>query len=234
VGETAAGLTDLLLGSVLVGCALRLRSVPGLHRYWPLTFWAAGAGAYAGVTHHLLFQDSRRSADLSWVAVGLLIALAMSYLLAASAAELVSERVGRLFLRIRIAGLVTYVLVISIIGVGRTLPLVLSESLTMASVVGLWLYGLYVDHPRAARMLVAIGGCALSAAALAIPTGVRDAIGIDGRSLQHLAQIPGVLLLLYAVSLPLPAPTDPARAAGEPPSTEPAGTGAPQADRPGG
>jgi hypothetical protein len=204
VGETAAGLTDLLLGTVLAGCAWKAWTVPGLHRYWAMTLWAAAAGAYAGVAHHLIFAGSRRASDLSWVLVGLLVALAISYLLAATAAELVNERMARLFLRIRFAGLAAYIIVLSTVGIGRTLPLVLSESVTMTSIVALWCYGLAVGYPRAPRMVVAIAGCGLSAATMAIPFRVQQAIGMDARSLQHLAQIPGVLLLLYALTLRMP------------------------------
>jgi hypothetical protein len=93
--------------------------------------------------------------------------------------------------------------VISTTGVGRTLPLVLSESVTMASIVGLWLYALYRRQPRAARMVVAIVGCGLSAVAFAVPEGVSRHLGLDGRSLQHLAQIPGVFLLARAAAVDL-------------------------------
>jgi hypothetical protein len=213
VDDVAAGLTDLLLGAVLLGCALRLQSLPWVHRYWSLTLWTAGAGAWAGTVHHLVFAGSARSADLSWAVVGVLIAVAISYLLAATATELLPPRAARLFIRVRIGGLIAYVVVISTLGVGRTLPLVLSESVTMASIVGLWCYALYIGQPRAGRMLVAIVGCGLSAAALAVPAAVRTHLGLDGRSLQHLAQIPGVLLLYRAaaaelISHPAAAPAD--------------------------
>ncbi len=49
-------------------------------------------------------------------------------------------------------------------------------------------------------MLVAIGVSALSAVAMVLPH-----TGIDPRSLQHLAQIPGVLLLCQALVGPVPA-----------------------------
>jgi hypothetical protein len=207
VGEVAAGITDLLLGAVLVGCALRLRSVPGVHRYWVLTFWLSAAGAFAGTVHHLVFHGSPLAADLSWVVVGVLVAVAISYLLAATATELLDPRTARLFILLRVGGLVAYVVVITTTGVGRTGPLVLSESVTMATIVGLWLYGYHVGHPRARRLLVAIVVSALSSIAMAVPAGggLYDRTGLDGRSLQHLAQIPGVLLLCQALVFPLPA-----------------------------
>ncbi len=121
--EVTAGVTDLVLGAVLVWCALRLRSAPGVHRYWALTFWTAGAGAFAGTVHHLVFHGSPRAADLSWVVVGVLVAVAISYLLAATATEVVDRRTARLFIWLRIGGLAAYLVVITTLGVGRTLPL---------------------------------------------------------------------------------------------------------------
>jgi hypothetical protein len=204
--EVAAGVTDLLLGAVLLGCALRLQSAPGVHRYWALMFWTAGAGAFAGTVHHLVFHGSPAAADLSWVVVGVLVAVAISYLLAASATDLVDPRTARVFIWLRVGGLVAYLVVISTLGVGRTMPLVLSESVTMASVVALWCYGLHKGHPRARRMLLAIVVSALSALAMVLPAqqAIRGYTGLDARSLQHLAQIPGVLLLCQALTVAVP------------------------------
>jgi len=210
VSEVAAGVTDLLLGAVLVGCAMRLRSAPGVHRYWVLMFSLSAAGAFAGTVHHLVFHGSPVGADLRWVVVGVLVAVAISYLLAATATELLGPGTARLFIGLRVGGLVAYLVVITTTGVGRTGPLVLSESVTMATIVGLWLYGHHVGHPRARRLLMAIAVSALSSVAIALPAGgeLYDRTGLDGRSLQHLAQIPGVLLLCQALVVPLPAPAE--------------------------
>ncbi len=197
----AAGVTDILLGAVLVASAWQLQRSPGVHRYWALMLWSAGAGALAGSAHHLLFRGSRRASDLSWVAVGVLVAVAISYMLAASATELLGRRLARFFIRLRIAGLVAYVVVIATLGIGRTKPLVLSESVTMTAIVGLWFYALYVGHPRARRMLVAIAVCGMSAIFFLLPAeALRNVLGLDARSLQHLGQIPGVLLLVRAIA----------------------------------
>jgi hypothetical protein len=201
VDEVAAGVTDLLLGAVLVVSAWRLGRTPGVHRYWALMFWFAAAGAFAGTAHHLLFRGSRAASDRSWLAVGVLVIIAISYMLAATATDLLDERLARLFIRLRIAGLVAYVVLIATMGIGRTKPLVLSESLTMAAIVGLWFYALYVGRPAAGRMLTAIAVCALSAIFFLLPTEVLPtSVGLDARSLQHLAQIPGVLLICHVIA----------------------------------
>jgi hypothetical protein len=201
VQELGAGLTDVVLGAVLVACARRLQRTAGVHRYWALMLWSAGAAALAGVAHHLLFHGTKRASDLSWVVVGVLVAVAISYMLAASAAELFGRRLGRLVLGLRVGSLLAYLVVITTTDVGRTGPLLLSESVTMAAVVGIWLYALQVRHPGAGQMLAAIAVCALSAVVFAVPAGVlTSTVGLDARSLQHLAQIPGVLLITHVIA----------------------------------
>jgi hypothetical protein len=196
--EVRAGLTDLVLGIVLAGCALRLRRAP---RYWTLTFLAAAAGSLVGATHHLLFTGSRRASDLSWLAVGVLVAVAISYLLAASATELLDRRRARLVIRLRIAGLLAYLLATAVAGIGRATPLVLCESVTMAAIVGLWLHGWHAGHPGAGRTLAGIAACAASAAAFLLPAGyLARTVGLDASSVQHLGQIPGLLLIVAAVT----------------------------------
>ena len=200
MSEVGAGVTDLVLGAVLVGCAAWMRRTPGVHRYWALVWWSAGAGAFAGAAHHLVFSGSPRAADLSWVVVGVLVAVALSYLLAATATATLDERWARVVIRVRVAGLLAYAAWMVIIGIGRTAPLVLCESVTMAAIVGLWCYGWYAGRPEAGRVLVAMAVLALSAVLFVLPAWIfPTSIGLDARSLQHLAQIPGVLLLSWVV-----------------------------------
>ncbi|HEY6748941.1 MAG TPA: hypothetical protein VI357_24890 [Mycobacteriales bacterium] len=199
--EVAAGVTDIVLGAVLVWCAQRLQRTAGVHRYWALMLWSAGAAALAGAAHHLLFHGTRRASDLSWVVVGVLVAVAISYMLAASAAELFGRRLARLVIGLRAGGLLAYLTVIVTTDVGRTGPLLLSESVTMTAIVGMWFYALRVRHPGAGQMLAAIAVCALSAVFFAFPAGTLSrSVGLDARSLQHLGQIPGVLLISHVIA----------------------------------
>jgi hypothetical protein len=201
VDEVAAGVTDIVLCAVLVGCAGRLQRTAGVHRYWALMLWSAGAAALAGAAHHLLFHGTRRASDLSWVVVGVLVAVAISYMLAASAAELFGRRLARLVIGLRVGGLLAYLVVIATTDVGRTGPLLLSESVTMTAIVGLWFYALQVRHPGAGQMLAAIAVCALSAVFFAPPAEILlSTVGLDARSLQHLGQIPGVLLISHVIA----------------------------------
>jgi hypothetical protein len=83
----------------------------------------------------------------------------------------------------------------------------------MAAIVGLWCYAWHAGRPEAGRVLVAIAVLALSAVFFVLPAGIYPtSIGLDARSLQHLAQIPGVLLLSRVlVDAAHPAPAVPRR-----------------------
>ena len=95
----AHAVTDLLLGLVTLACAVSLLWGPGVDRVWHLTFWLAGASALAGAAHHGLFR-----AEWSWTVVGVLIVLAISYLLVASAREIRPPRGVRIVMVVRGVG----------------------------------------------------------------------------------------------------------------------------------
>lgn len=199
--EVRAGITDLVLAVVLAGCAVRLWRAPAVHRYWPLTFLAAGGSSLVGAAHHLLFAGSRRASDLSWLAVGVLVAVAISYLLAATATALLDRPRALLVIRLRIAGLLAYLGATAVLGIGRATPLVLCESVTMAAIVGLWLHGWHAGRPGAGRMVAGIAASAASAAVFLLPAAAPvRAVGLDASSVQHLGQIPGLLLIAHVAA----------------------------------
>jgi hypothetical protein len=86
---------------------------------------------------------------------------------------------------------------------------VLSEGTTMAAIVGMWLWAWSAGPAGAPRMLAGFAVCALSAVCYALPAATFPS------SLQHLGQIPGILLLTRALlDGPLPHPAAPALDAG--------------------
>ena len=199
--DVSAGITDLVLGAVLAGCAVRLHRAAEVHRWWRPMFWTAAGGALVGAAHHLLLRGSRRAADLSWSAVGVLVAVAISLFFAASAAELLDRRLARLSGRVLALGVLAYVLAVASGEAGGTTSLVVCESVTMAAIVGLWVSALYGRRPGAGLVLLGIALCAVSTAGYAIPAGaLRAGTGLDAQALQHVAQIPGLLLICHAVA----------------------------------
>lgn len=193
MGHHAAALTDLVLGLVIAACAVRLLAVPGVHRSWHLTFWFAGASAFAGSAHHGVFGT-----DASWIVVGVLVVIALSYYLLASAREVLSRHGIRTVVVIRGVGVAAYAVAV-VVGEAGLAMLLVCESVTMASILVLWLYGGHVGHPMAVPMAVAIIANALAGVAFALPSALTAPIGLDSTALSHIAQIPGMLLLYRAV-----------------------------------
>jgi hypothetical protein len=142
----------------------------------------------------------RRASDLSWSLTGVLVAVAISLFLAASATELLDRRLARLVVGLVTLILAGYVLAAGL-GAGGTRSLVVSESVTMAAIVGLWARAAYAGRPGGGLLLLGIVLSAASAVFYAVPAGtLRGLLGLDALSLQHVAQIPGLLVVCHAVA----------------------------------
>lgn len=190
----ASALTDLILGLVIAACAVLLLTGPRVHRTWHLTFWFAAASAFAGAAHHGVFRSAA-----SWIAVGVLVVIALSYYLVASAREVLSPRGVRIVMVVRGVGVAAYGVAV-FVGRSGLLPLLVSESVTMATILGLWLYAAWKGHPMGAPMAVAISANAIAGVVFALPPAVTGPTGLDSTALSHLAQIPGMVLLYRAVA----------------------------------
>lgn len=204
MSQVVAGLTDVVFGSVMVGCALATSrlNIPRIsHRYWPATFWFGALSAYIGVLHHLVFAGHRRAADASWAGVGIALCLAMSALLAATATEVLAPRSARNILRVRAVSLIAYAL-FAASGRGNLSYLLGAESVTIIAVLAIWVIGQMRGHPQATNMLIGIGAMALATLAFSGPgRGFGEMIGLDSGSLVHVLQIPGMLYIVASLML---------------------------------
>ena len=174
--------------------AIGLRRSPAVDRHWRSALWWFGIAAFAGALHHGLIVQWPDFSDASWALISLLVVVAVSFLLAGTVHDVLGGRHTRAFWLLRSIGIAAYA-VIALTGHAGIQAILACESLTMASILVLWGFAAYRGHPRAPAMLVAI--TASGAAALTKLAG--DLAGVDGTSLYHLAQIPGVLLLYAAV-----------------------------------
>ncbi len=208
MNQLVAGMTDLVFGLVMSGCAISVRRAQQYrvaHRYWEATYWLGAASAFLGVTHHLVFAHPQRAADLSWIAVGIALCLSLSALLAATAVETLSASTARTVIRIRSAGLVGYA-IFAATGRGNLGALLACESITMLAVIALWVIGVRDGHPQAPRVLAAM--VIMAAATLAFtPPGLTlgNWLHLDPGSFEHLLQIPGMMLLARGLVQDLPA-----------------------------
>jgi hypothetical protein len=199
VAEPLHALTDLALGLVAVGLAAQLRRTPGVHVHWQLAFWWFGGAALAGSLHHGVLVRWPQVADVSWAIISILVVVAVSYLLAGTVAEVLGPGRARAFWLLRSIGVVAYVAAAATghAGIGAILA---CESLTMASVLVLWLWAAYRDHPLAPTMLLAITASGAAATAKLASADFLRPVGLDPTSLYHLAQIAGLVLLYLAVA----------------------------------
>ena len=177
-----------------------MRRVPAAHRYWRASFWWSGIAALAGAVHHGVVVQTRW-AEPSWAVISLMVVVAVSYLLAATVAEVLGPGRARAFWLLRSLGIVAYVIVAATghAGIGAIMA---CESLTMISVLALWIWAARRRHPLARPVLVAFVASGIAGTTQALSPEVTGLVGLDPTSVYHLAQIVGMVLLYLAVGGP--------------------------------
>ncbi|TDD85126.1 hypothetical protein E1293_11815 [Actinomadura darangshiensis] len=205
LAEPAAALSDLALGLVVVALAVRLGRAPAVHRYWRTSFWWAGIAALAGFVHHGVIKYSDQWSGPSWAVISGMVVVTVSYLLAATVAEVLGPRHARTFWVLRSVGIAAYV-VLAVTGHAGVGALLTCESLTMVSILALWGWAAWRRHPMAGPVIIALAASGAAAAAKAIDPSVTRRVALDPTSVYHLAQIVGMVLLYLAISARRPNP----------------------------
>lgn len=199
LAEPAQALTDLALGVVAVSLAVQLRRAPSITPHWRRVFWWFGAAALAGFVHHGVIVRSAEAAQVSWAVISSGVVIAVSFLLAATVVEVLGPGRSRAFWLLRSVGVVAYV-VLAALGFAGVGTMLACEGLTMLSVLGLWAWAAYRDHPLGRPMLLAIAASIGASAAHLPAADVLQGVGLDPNSTYHLAQIVGIVLLFRAVT----------------------------------
>lgn len=199
LSQPASSLTDLALGLVTLWLAVRLQGMPGVHRFWKLTFWWAAAAALAGAVHHGVVTYSDRWSGPSWAIISTMVVVTVSYLLAASVEEVLGPGHARAFWVLRSVGLVAYI-ALAVSGRAGVGAILACEGLTMLCVLALWGKAAHDRNPLAGPVILAILASGAAAGIRAASGGFAGDVGLDPTSLYHLAQIPGMVLLYAAVS----------------------------------
>ena len=159
--------------------------------------WIGIAGVWGGF-HHGFIVGHESVATLSWPVISLLVAIAISHLLAASVISVLGRGQGNPFLAVRAISITVFFFMV-VSGNATVVTFVLTEGLTMALVIGLWVYAWQKEQPGVGLFLAAIMVslfAALKASGLGFTLGGWE---FDPNSLYHLAQIPGLFLLLAAI-----------------------------------
>jgi hypothetical protein len=201
LSEPASSLTDLVLGLVAIGIAVRLRRADEGGRLWRALFWWTGAAALAGAVHHGVVTYSDRWAGPSWALISCMVVVGISYLLAATVHEVLGPGRGQVFWTLRSASLVAYA-ALAVAGHAGIEAILLCEGVTMLAVLGLWAYGAVARHPLALPVIAALLASGAAGAVRATPADLVAHVGLDPNALYHLAQVPGLLMLHAALTRP--------------------------------
>jgi hypothetical protein len=137
-------------------------------------------------------------ARVSWAIVSSMVVVVMSFLLAASVIEVLGRSRAIVFWPLRLVGLVAYA-VFAVTGHASIAAIMWCESITVACVLGLWVWAAAHGHPKARPMLIAIGA-SIAAAMFRLVPGLSGLVGLEPDSAYHLAQIAGMVLLFTAAS----------------------------------
>lgn len=196
--QPLASLTDLALGLVSLYLWPRLpRDVEGA-RYWRAAFAWAAATALIGAVYHGFLVGRPTSGDVTWAVMSTMVVVVMSYLLAATVVAVLGRTRAYVFWPLRLIGFVAYA-VIAASGHPSIDAIMYCESLTMACVVGLWVWAWWHGHPSGRAMILAIG-VSIAGALFRLVPGASDVLRIDPDSAYHIGQIVGMVLLARAVA----------------------------------
>jgi hypothetical protein len=209
--EPAQSLTDLALGVVTLTLAVRLGQTATANRHWKAAFWWFGIAALAGAVHHGVLKRWEFAGRISWTVISVIVVLAVSYVLAATVADVLGPGRARAFWMLRSVGLVAYTIV-AISGHAGVGAILACESLTILSVLILWGWAAWRHHPMAPTMVLAILASGGASGLKAVDPEVTGWVGLDPTSVYHLAQIVGTVLLYDAVRARRGQPVDVASA----------------------
>jgi hypothetical protein len=201
LAEPAASLTDLALGAVTLVLAVRLGRLPAVNGYWRVALWWFGVAALAGAVHHGVVVRWPQAAEVSWAVISVMVVVAVSFLLAATVAEVLGPGRSRAFWLLRSVGVVAY-LIMAATGNAGVATILACEGVTMVSVLILWGWAAHRHHPLAGPVLLAILASGAAAGVKALSPELLRPVGLDPTSAYHLAQIVGMVLLYMAVSSP--------------------------------
>ena len=196
--QPLASLTDLALGLVSLFLAPRLpRDVVGA-RYWRAAFACTAVTALIGAGYHGFLVGHPRYGQITWTVMSIMVVVVMSYVLAATVVQVLGPTRAVVFWPLRLVGFLAYT-VIAASGHPSIEAIMWCEGLTMACVVGLWVWAWWRRHPAGRAVLVAIGVSIVGALLRLVP-GAAPLLRLDPDSAYHFGQIIGMVLLFRAVA----------------------------------
>jgi uncharacterized protein DUF6962 len=206
LAEPAMAITDLVLGSVALALAQRLRGRAGVTRFWTRTFEWTGIAALSGALHHGLLPLDSGWRDPTFAVICGMVVIAVSYMLAATVDDVLGPGQWRAFWVLRSASLVAYGIV-ALLGHAGIEAILFCEAVTMVAILALWGLAARRRHPRAPHVIAAIVALAGASVLQGTPSGIG---AIDSTSMYHLGQTLALMVLYWAVAVPAGAGRRPA------------------------
>lgn len=196
MNEPAAAVTDWILSALAISAGVVLLFDEKRSRYWVFAFFAAALSAFVGAVYHAWLKASPTWSGPAWGSVTLIVAVVVSFILAATVETVLGSGSRRLWMTVRLASLLAFAVVV-LLGGGSISSLLYLESITMTAVVAIWIVAFRRKIPGGGVMLSAIvlsGGAAI---VRALPARFF-ALGWEWNSdsLYHIAQIPGLVAML--------------------------------------
>ena len=205
--EPAISLTDFALGALALGAVPGLVGKINVNPHWARAFFFITMAAMLGGVHHAFIVSHESIADITWASITVLVAIAITFIFAATVATVLGEdRRAKPLLFVRLASLAVFVL-LAIFGQASIGTLMITEGLAMIIVLFLWTYAWRQGHKGVGLVLVAITASVVAGVVRGVP--VSFFIGgweVDEQALYHVAQMPGLALLYIGLRRLAPGP----------------------------
>ena len=108
--EPASSVTDFALGVLAIGAILGLARRGNVNPHWPRAFVFIAIAAVLGGIYHAFIVSHETAADITWSTITVLVAIAITFLFAATVATgLGDDRRAKPLLVVRLASLAVFV-----------------------------------------------------------------------------------------------------------------------------
>ena len=200
LAEPAMSVTDFALAALVLGAVPGLVGKVNVSPHWPMAFFFIAMAAVLGGVYHGFIVSHERFVDITWSAITVLVAIAITFIFAATVATVLGEDSrAKPLLFVRMVSLTVFVL-LAILGYASTGTLMVTEGLAMIIILFLWAYTWRQGHAGVGLVLAAIAASVAAGGVRGIP--VSFFLGgweVDEQSLYHVAQMPGLALLYFGL-----------------------------------
>jgi hypothetical protein len=197
--QPASSVTDAVLGVVALFAAYSLNGEGRTNARWRWAFVFIGAAALLGAVYHGFLEDMQPIGQYTWAAITILVAVSISFVLAATISTVLGEGRGKILLAVRTVSLAAFI-VLALMGHAAVSTLVITEGGTMLIILGLWAMALWRREPGILMIVAAIVASGAGGVVRNLPISV-DIGGWDfqGVAWFHIIQTMGIILLFVGV-----------------------------------